>query len=182
MQRSTVCRYDCFVTVLLVTAQNRTFNLKWISDSTVFFFKQSVPSEFTNGNVRKYIIFVKAVGPYRFSEAKNFSTDTSLNFIIRQLFPWTIYNVSVQAFTVQAGPMSPWEQAQTLESGMLKTRSVSCSYHHGNYILLNLLIPFYSSSTRSTIKCYPGVWQPAWHCGLHSTATSTYAQWYHCWL
>ena len=89
-----------------------------IVNSSRFFFQQSVPSEFTNGNVKKYIIFVKAVGPYRFSDAKNFSTDTSLNFTMRQLFPWTIYNVSVQAVTVQAGPRSPWEQARTLEAGM----------------------------------------------------------------
>ena len=126
----------------------------------VFFFQQSVPSEFTNGNVKKYIVFVKAVGPYRFSEAKNFSTDTSLNFTIRQLFPWTIYNVSVQAVTVQAGPRSPWEQARTLEAGMLKSWNASRSYHHVQLcILLNLLIPFsfFLSSSRTTIKCHSGV-------------------------
>ena len=92
---------------------------------TVFYpsFQQSVPSELTNGIIRRHIISVKAVDPYRSPDAKNFTTDTSLNFTIRQLFPWTKYNVSVQAFTIQAGPPSPWKQTRTLEAG----KSGECS-------------------------------------------------------
>lgn len=78
---------------------------------------QIVPPESINGIVRHYIIFAKAIGPYRFSDVKNVSTGTSLNFTLRRLFAWTKYNVSVQAITVQAGPMSPWNQVQTLEAG-----------------------------------------------------------------
>lgn len=78
---------------------------------------QPVPPESANGNVRRYVILVKAVGPYRFSDVKNSSTDTSLNFTVRGLFPWTKYNVSVQALTIEPGPISPWKEVQTLEAG-----------------------------------------------------------------
>ena len=63
------------------------------------------------------MVFVKATGPYRFSDSQNFSAGTDLNFTVQGLFPWTKYNISVQAVTVQPGPMSPWTQVETLEDG-----------------------------------------------------------------
>ena len=89
----------------------------YLSLDILLFIWQPVPGKTANGVVRKYMVYFQAVGPYRFSDARNFSVYGSLNLTLRTLHPWTQYNVSVQAFTVKAGPMSPWKQVQTLESG-----------------------------------------------------------------
>lgn len=78
---------------------------------------QLVPPKLANGVVKGYVMFVRATGPYSFSDVKNISTGASLNFTIQGLFAWTKYNVSVQAVTIQPGPMSPWKQVRTLEAG-----------------------------------------------------------------
>lgn len=74
-----------------------------------------VPPELSNGKVRRYVVFIKATGPYRFSEAQNISAGTALNLTIKGLFAWTKYNISVQAVTIRPGPMTPWKQVQTFE-------------------------------------------------------------------
>ncbi|KAJ7383467.1 hypothetical protein OS493_027628 [Desmophyllum pertusum] len=122
-------------------AAPQDIQLQALSSESILVHWKSVPSESTNGNVRKYIIFVKATGPYRFSDAKNFSTDTSLNFTIRGLFPWTKYNVSVQAFTVQAGPMSPWKQAWTLEAAPGPPSNVTLVSDSQHSIMVHLTQP-----------------------------------------
>ena len=81
------------------------------------FIPQRVPPELSNGKVRRYVVFIKATGPYRFSEAQNISAGTALNLTIKGLFAWTKYNISVQAVTIRPGPMTPWKQVQTFEDG-----------------------------------------------------------------
>jgi len=98
------------------TAAPQDIQLQVLSAHSILVKWKVVPPEFANGNVRRYVVFVKAAGPYRFSDAKNVSAGTSLNFTLQGLFAWTKYNVSVQAITIQAGPKSPWKQVQTFEA------------------------------------------------------------------
>ena len=73
-----------------------------------------------NGNVRQYVVIMKATGPHRVSDSRNVSAGTADNRTVRGLFAWTNYNVSVQALTVQPGPKSPYKQVRTLEAGELR--------------------------------------------------------------
>ena len=83
-----------------------------------FFSLQSIPSELSNGIIREHIVIAKAAGPYNFhNDGLKYSTNSSLNFTIQGLHPWTFYNVTVQAYTVDSGPKSPVKQVRTLEAG-----------------------------------------------------------------
>lgn len=63
-------------------------------------------------------MIAKAAGPYNFhNDGLKYSTNSSLNFTIQGLHPWTFYNVTVQAYTVDSGPKSPVKQVRTLEAG-----------------------------------------------------------------
>ncbi|XP_015754539.1 PREDICTED: Down syndrome cell adhesion molecule-like [Acropora digitifera] len=102
---------------------------------------KGIPPESSNGMVRRYMVFVKATGPYRFSDSQNFSAGTDLNFTVQGLFPWTKYNISVQAVTIQPGPMSPWSQVETLEDVPGLPSNVALTSESEESIVVNIKPP-----------------------------------------
>lgn len=74
-------------------------------------------------------MIAKAAGPYSFdNDGLKYSTNSSLNFTIQRLHPWTVYNVTVQAVTVVSGPESLVKQVRTLEAGTFLALSVYRKY------------------------------------------------------
>ena len=49
----------------------------------------------------------------------------TFDWTLRGLHPWTNYSVAVRAFTVDAGPESPWVVQTTLEAGKSDVRGVT---------------------------------------------------------
>ncbi|XP_048587603.1 roundabout homolog 1 isoform X5 [Nematostella vectensis] len=76
---------------------------------------QAVPASSTNGIVRGYQILYQAVGPFHYGSPMTM-TSLTMNASLDGLHPWTDYQVSVQAFTVGAGPASPGIIVRTHES------------------------------------------------------------------
>ncbi|XP_022795071.1 Down syndrome cell adhesion molecule-like protein 1 homolog [Stylophora pistillata] len=98
-------------------AAPREIQLRALSAESIFVTWKSIPSELSNGIIREYIVIAKAAGPYSFdNDGLKYSTNSSLNFTIQRLHPWTVYNVTVQAVTVVSGPESLVKQVRTLEA------------------------------------------------------------------
>ncbi|KAK2567085.1 Hemicentin-1 [Acropora cervicornis] len=77
----------------------------------------------------------------KFSDSQNFSAGTDLNFTVQGLFPWTKYNISVQAVTILPGPMSPWSQVETLEDVPGLPSNVALTSESEESIVVNIKPP-----------------------------------------
>ena len=89
--------------LVFVDVEERSFTLHW----------EPPPTEFVNGIIRKYIINVTV--PYTGETMLYSSYNTSQ--VVHGLEPYTVYHVSVSAFTISAGPYTEILEIVTEEDG-----------------------------------------------------------------
>lgn len=85
--------------------KSRSFHLSW----------NPPPTEDTNGIIRKYTVKLMEV----LTEREELLETSNTTMRIHSLKPYTMYSVSVSAFTVSSGPFTPVVKVDTLEDGRL---------------------------------------------------------------